>query len=155
MFEIKLLAECPQHIHVLSHLWINEIGKQWLPDINLQRVELKFHEHLNSDELPVTFVAIDDNKPIAMASLRINDGIRHELTPWLGGLVVHPDHRRNGVGEKLVDLTKICAKKLGHEKLYLFALDPTLPNWYTRLGWKYLGMDKFNHHPVTVMEISI
>lgn len=155
MFEIKLLAECPQHIHVLSHLWINEIGKRWLPATNLQRVEQKFREHLNADDLPVTFVAINDDKPVAMASLRVTDGIRDDLTPWLGSLVVHPDYRRNGIGEKLVDITKLCARKLGHEKLYLFVLDPTLPNWYIRLGWKYMGMDKFYQHPVTVMEISV
>ena len=44
------------------------------------------------------------------------------------------------------------AIQLGFEKLYLFTFDPTLPNYYERLGWEKVGMDEFKNHPVTVME---
>ena len=38
-----------------------------------------------------------------MCSLRGNDGIRPDLTPWLGSLVVHPDYQKQGVGRRLID----------------------------------------------------
>lgn len=153
--EIELLAHHPEHVPALAKLWFNELGKQWIPNSSVERAEQTYQEHLNSEDLPLTLVAIDGNNPIAMVSLRDNDGIREDLTPWLGSLIVHPDYRRIGVGEKLIDLTKHLARSMGYEKLYLFALDPALPDWYQRLGWKKIGMDKLYHHPVTVMEIEL
>jgi len=55
----------------------------------------------------------------------------------------------------LVDAAVEKAKELGFEKLYLFALDPTIPEYYRRLGWKKIDMDEFKSHPVTLMEISL
>lgn len=153
--EVKDLADCSQHITALSHLWFNELGKQWIPNASVERAENTYQAHLNSDNFPLTLVAISNNQPIAMVSLRDNDGIREDLMPWLGSLIVHPDYRKQGVGEKLIALAKQRARKMGHEKLYLFALDPALPEWYGKLGWKCIGIDKLYHHPVTVMEIDI
>lgn len=153
--EIKLLADCSEYISTLSRLWFNELGKQRIPNASVAHAENMYQAHLNRDQLPLTFVALHQGKPIGMSSLRINDGIRPDLTPWLGSLIVHPEYRRQGVGEKLIDITKERAKTMRYEKLYLLALDPAIPNWYARLGWQYLGMDKLYHHPVTVMEIKI
>lgn len=153
--QVQLLADCPHHIPELAQLWFNELGKQWIPNASVDRAKKTYTEHLNSQQLPLTFVAVADDEPIAMASLRDNDGIREDLTPWLGSLIVHPDFRRQGIGEMLIDMTKQQAKMMGHSKLYLFALDATIPDWYSRLGWKTIGSDKLYHHPVTVMEITI
>lgn len=48
-----------------------------------------------------------------MCSLRVNDGIRPDLTPWLGSLVVDPKYQKQGIGKMLVDEMKEKAKKLG------------------------------------------
>ncbi len=55
----------------------------------------------------------------------------------------------------LIDVTVLKAKELGFEKLYLFAFDPTIPEYYKRLGWSQICMDKFKSHPVTVMEVVL
>jgi len=153
--KIKLLADCPEYISPLAYLWFNELGKAWIPNASVERAKETYRTHANKDIMPMTFVAIYENKPIAMASLREDDGIGNHFSPYLGSLIVHPDYRRRGIGELLINLVKQQAKVMGHDKLYLIALDPTLPNWYTRLGWKYIGMDKLYHHPVTVMEIEL
>lgn len=153
--EIKLLVDCKEHIPLLAELWFNELGKQWIPNTSVERAKQTYETHTNRNKLPLTYVALDENKPIAMASLRDNDGIRDDLTPWLGSLIVHPDYRRQGIGEILIELTKQHAKRLGYKKLYLFALDPTIPTWYTKLDFKEIGTDKLYHHPVTVMEINL
>ena len=46
-------------------------------------------------------------------------------------------------------------KNLGHQVLYLLAFDPTIPNWYTRLGWTHIGDDELFSHRVTVMSIAL
>ncbi|MBV9575749.1 MAG: GNAT family N-acetyltransferase [Gammaproteobacteria bacterium] len=153
--KIKLLADCSQHIPTLAQLWFNEIGREWIPHASVARAERTYREHTNSEELPLTFVAIHEDKPVGMVSLRDNDGIREDLTPWLGSLIVHPDYRRQGIGEKLVEIAKSSAKIMGYQRLYLFALDPSIPDWYEKLGWKYIGTDDFYQHTVTVMEIAV
>lgn len=153
--EIKLLADCPHQIPQLAALWLSEIGTVWIPGAKIERAIQTFETHINTQSMPLTFVASYQDEPVAMVSLRENDGIRKDLTPWLGSLIVHPDYRRKKIGETLIHIAKQCAKAMGHSKLYLFALDPDLPTWYHRLGWRAIGMDKFHHHPVTVMEISV
>ncbi len=55
----------------------------------------------------------------------------------------------------LIDVTLLKAKKLGFKKLYLFAFDPTILEYYERLGWNKIGMDEFKTHPVTIMEVEL
>jgi hypothetical protein len=55
----------------------------------------------------------------------------------------------------LIDATKDKARELGFSNLYLFAFDPTLPDYYGHLGWTVIGMDEFKGHSVTVMEVIL
>ena len=75
--------------------------------------------------------------------------------PWLASLVVDPKYQKQGIAKMLIDTTLQKTKNLGFQKLYLFAFDPTIPNYYSRLGWGKIGVDEFNSHPVTVMEINL
>lgn len=154
-FQIKLLADCPEHIPALSELWLEELGRKWIPNASVERASNSFKEHLNINELPQTLVMLDGDTPIGTVSLRDNDGIREDLTPWLGTLIVHPDYRRQGVGETLIEAIKLRCQSLGFDKLYLFVLDPVLPQWYQKLGWKEIARDMYHIHKVTVMEMQI
>ncbi|WP_050805495.1 GNAT family N-acetyltransferase [Legionella drancourtii] len=152
---IDLLKNHPNVIPELAAIWHQVLGSIWVPDIAVERVIARFQEHLNENQLPVTLVAFCDDMPVAMCSLRENDGIRPDLAPWLGSLVVHPDYQREGIALKLINAIKQKAKQLGFNHLYLFAFDPTLPNYYSKLGWNMVGMDKFKEHDVTVMDIAL
>ena len=155
MIKIELLSKHPNTIPELVKLWSEGLGKKWLPEVALESVQQKFQEHLNEDKLPLTFIAFHDEKPIGMCSLRDNDGIRPDLMPWLGSLVVDPAYQKQGIAKKLIDAIKIKAIQLGFQELYLFAFDPALPKYYEKLGWEIIDMDKFQQHPVTVMEIYL
>lgn len=155
MITIDYLKHHPQALEQLTQIWHQLLGKIWVPDVPMERVKQRFVEHMQDDQLPLTLVAFNENVPIGMCSLRENDGILPELTPWLGSLVVDPNHQNTGVGRLLVDATKKQAKELNYEILYLFAFDPTIPDYYQRLGWKKRGMDRFKGHVVTVMEIGL
>lgn len=152
---IDFLKNQPNSIPRLAAIWHEVLGKKWAPDVSLQQVKQRFSDHLNDTTLPMTLVALDNDIPIGMCSLRTNDGILPNLSPWLGSLVVDPRHQSQGVGEMLVNAIKQNALNLGFAKVYLFAFDPTIPEYYSRLGWLKIGMDEFKAHPVTVMEILL
>ena len=155
MIKIDLLKNHPDAIPALAHIWHDVLGRIWLPEISVESVMAKFADYLNDKNLPITFVALHDDIPIGMCSLRENDGIRPSFTPLLVALVVDPKYQRQGIGRMLIDVTVLKAKELGFEKLYLFAFDPTIPEYYERLGWKKIGMDEFKSRPVTVMEVGL
>jgi N-acetylglutamate synthase-like GNAT family acetyltransferase len=155
MIKIDLLKNNPGAIDSLAQIWHQVLGSIWVPDIPIERVKQRFTEHLNDDSIPLTFVALFNDKPVGMCSLRENDGIRPDLMPWLGSLVVDPDYQKQGIGEKLINATKEKAKQLGFEQLFLFAFDPTIPEYYQKLGWQKIGLDQFKEHPVIVMEINL
>lgn len=155
MLEIALLKHHSDKIRVLAEMWYELLGCIWVPDVIIDRVEARFHEHLNDDKLPLTFVALENNKPVGMCSLRSNDGIRPDLTPWLGSLIVDKPVQGQGIARLLVEAIKNQAKTMGHDTLYLLTFDPTLPDYYCSLGWEYMGMDLLLAHDVTVMRIDL
>ena len=155
MIKIDLLKNHPNAIPRLAQIWHEVLGRLWVPDVPIERVEQNFLKHLNDQTLPLTFVAFHDDTPIGMCSLRENDGIRSDLMPWLGSLVVAQSYQKQGIAKKLMTVTQQKAGELGFKKLYLFAFDPTIPNYYATHGWEKIGIDEFKGHLVTVMEITL
>lgn|SRR3990167_7401088 len=154
-FEVNLLGHCCEHIPELAALWFNELGKISVPNASIKRAIETYQKHTQIDTLPMTYVGISNGTPIAMVSLRHHDGIREDLTPWLGSLIVHPDYRRQGIGEKLIHIVKLQVKIMQYKRLYLFAIDPSLTTWYSKLGFKMIAIDQFHHHSAYVMEIAL
>ncbi len=155
MVQIDLIKNHPHFIPDLAKLWHQLLGSIWVPDVTIEMAERKFEEHLNVDTLPLTFIALDDGKPIGMCSLRQTDGIRPELIPWLGSLIVAPEFQKQGIARKLINTVQNKSREFGFKKLYLLTFDLTLPNYYAALGWQKIGMDTLKNHPVTVMEIML
>ncbi|CEG57859.1 GNAT family N-acetyltransferase [Legionella fallonii] len=155
MITIDLLKNHQDSIPRLATIWHEVLGRIWVPDVPIERVIQKYDSHLNDSQLPITFVATDGEKPVGMCSLRENDGIRPDLTPWLGSLVVSPAYQKQGIAPSLIEATQQKANDLGFKKIYLFAFDPTIPDYYSRLGWSVIGIDVFKGHTVTVMEFHL
>ena len=155
MISTDFLKNHPKAIRQLANIWYEVLGKIWAPDVQIEHVITRFEEHMNDETLPISFIALDGEIPVGMCSLRENDGIRSDLSPWLGSLVVDPKYQKQGIGKMLIDATLKKAKKLEFEKLYLFAFDPTIPEYYASLGWNVIGVDQFKDYPVTVMEINL
>jgi predicted N-acetyltransferase YhbS len=155
MFTIDLLKNHPKCIPALATIWKNVLGQIWLPNVCIERVEGNLHNHLNSDQLPLTFVAFDDNMPVGMCSLRVTDGIRPDLTPWLGSLVVAQNRQNQGIGMKLINRAKEKALEMGFETLYLLTFDTRLHGYYERLGWSTVSQDELQGNRVTIMNIDL
>lgn len=152
---IHLLAERKQDIPYLAALHYEQIGKHWVPHASIERSTENLIKHINTNTLPLTLVALANNKPVGMASLRENDGIQPRHAPWLGSLIVDPAYRKQKIGEQLIDAIKQKAVDFGYHQLYLLAFDPTIPEWYASLGWAMIGNAQLFNHPVTVMKIKL
>lgn len=155
MITIELLAHCPHHLPKLVDIWYEGLGKIWMPDVSLEKVKERFQLHLHENTLPLTLVANIGNQPVGMASLRKTDGIRPELTPWLGGLVVTPTYQKQGIAQQLMNAVENKASELSFEELYLLTFDKTLPQYYKRHGWLTIGEDELHQHPVTIMHKAL
>lgn len=110
----------------------------------------KLKTHLNRDELPIAWVAHANGQVLGTAALRVHDlEDREDLTPWLGGVLVGPQFRRQGIGETLCATVEEHARSRGIETLYLFTLD--LEAWYSRQGWKALAQCVWHERPGVIM----
>ena len=74
MITIAYLKHHSDCIPDLAKIWYEVLGKIWVPDVPISRVEENLRNHLNIEQLPLTVVAFDEDKPVGMCSLRANDG---------------------------------------------------------------------------------
>ncbi len=110
----------------------------------------KLRSHLNKDELPIAWVAHSGDEALGMAALRVHDlEGREDLTPWLGGVFVRPEHRRRGVASQLCRVVEDKAWSLEFETLYLFTTDQQ--SLYSRLGWELWQKALWRGNPVDIM----
>lgn len=155
MITISLLKNHPQHLPALAAIWYDVLGKPWIPGATVEKAIACYEEHLNDKEMPLTLVALDGDTPVGMCSLRDNDGIREDLTPWLGSLVIASSHQNKGIGPLLMEAIKQKAIDLHFKTLHLFTLDPNIPGYYARHGWEVMDTDEFKGIPVSVMAIDL
>ncbi len=155
MIKIDLLKNNPHTIPALSNIWHEVLGKIWFPELKIQEIESLMYDELNHQDETTSFVALCDEIPIGFCTFKLKEEFWPDLGAWLADVVVAPEHQKQGIGKILVDVALLKAKELGFKKLYLFTFDPSLPNYYERLGWGKIGVDKFNSHLVTIMEMKL
>lgn len=89
---------------------------------------------INGDGYETALVAECDGAVVGTGLLVRNElDAAHDVTPWLAGLVVDPDHRRRGVGADLVQAIEAHAWRLGVRALHLYT--DTAEDFYAALGW--------------------
>jgi N-acetylglutamate synthase-like GNAT family acetyltransferase len=131
--QISYLIEHPEYIPQLAQWlfeeWDTIIGEKH-PEVRIEKLKA----HLNRDELPIAWVAHENGQLLGTAALRVHDlEGREDLTPWLAGVFVGSDFRRQGIGAALCATVEDEARSRKIETLYLFTLDQRA--WYSRLGW--------------------
>jgi GNAT superfamily N-acetyltransferase len=72
-------------------------------------------------DIPLGMIALDGEELCGFALLVPQDfELRPNLSPWLAGVFVCPQHRMRGIGSALVTRIELEAKALGFETLYLY-----------------------------------
>lgn len=105
--------------------------------------------------MPLTYIALYDEIPVGSCTLELNGGIRPDIGPWIGDLVIDRKYQKQGIGKMLLDEVIKKAKQLNFKKWYLFTFDPSIPLYYEKFGWQKIDTDTFNSHPVTLMEVTL
>lgn len=84
--------------------------------------------------LPQSLVLLAEGCPVGTASLAAGDlEARPLLTPWLAGLYVVPEARRQGHASRLARAVQAVARAQGAAELWLYT--NSAERLYTRLGW--------------------
>ncbi len=121
--EISYLAEYPSYTSQLTQPAV-DFWKSIIPDDTVEKRLVKLRSHLNTDSLPIAWVAHENGVVLGTAALRKNDlDGREDLSPWLGGVFVLPQYRGRGVAYKLCQVVERAAWAKGYTKLFLFTLD--------------------------------
>jgi GNAT superfamily N-acetyltransferase len=134
--QISYLAEHPE----LAVQLIPGLLENWAPIFPQQTAADRaaiFKAHLNFDELPIAWVAHDGDTALGTAALRQCDlKGREDLSPWLGGVFVLPNHRRKGIASALCQVVEGKAFERGASRIYLFTSGQE--SLYEGLGWSIL-----------------
>jgi GNAT superfamily N-acetyltransferase len=107
-------------------------------------LDASFEKELRSLELfasdrrhGVALIAKIDGEPIGTCLLAESEiKPNHDVSPWLAGLFVLPEHRRKGAGAILVRAVEDQARQRGSWRLYLYTTEAV--DFYARLGWAIL-----------------
>jgi GNAT superfamily N-acetyltransferase len=152
-YVIEYLGDRPEFLPVLARWHHDEWGRLH-PCDTVERRAVRMEEHLGKKQIPTTFVALADEKPIGSASLVDYDmEDREDLTPWLASVYVVPEYRRRGIASALVGRVEEEARALGVETLYLFTWDQE--RLYARLGWSVLERTVYKGEKIVIMSKKI
>lgn len=91
---------------------------------------------LRKNQLPLTFIALMDNKLVGTIGLWRSDLLsRQDLYPWLSALFVKEEYRSNNIGQELQRFLIDYCRQKGYEELFLYT---DICNYYEKTGWQYL-----------------
>jgi len=91
----------------------------------------------NYEDLPQFFIVIKDDTIAGCCGLIANDFIsRHDLYPWVCGVYVNENERKQGLAGKLLAFAENEARRVGFKALYL---STGHTSFYERYNWKYIG----------------
>jgi GNAT superfamily N-acetyltransferase len=120
----------------------------------LEETQLLFTPVPRSTWLPRTFVLLDGETPVGMASAVEHDlESRPELTPWLAAVVVDRAARGRGHSRTLIHFIEDFARDNGVETLWLFTW--SAERLYAKLGWRAAERLEQNGRDVVVMSKAL
>lgn len=104
--------------------------------------------------VPSIYIAKEKNALLGSAAIVEHDmDTRTDLTPWLAGVYVSENHRKRGIGARLVRYVMQQAGAHGFETLYLYT--PTQRVFYQKLGWTTVEEIEYKGCPVTIMSAGL
>jgi GNAT superfamily N-acetyltransferase len=120
-------------------------------------LQASFEQELRSMELfasdqsrGVALVAKVDGEPVGTCLL-VESEIEpnHDVSPWLAGLFVVPEHRRKGAGAALVRAIEDQARQREFSRVYLYTTDAV--GFYESLGWEVLDRTNWKGFDTALM----
>jgi predicted N-acetyltransferase YhbS len=149
MHIISIQAQ-PHHIPEVAGWLLAEWG-HLTPGSSIEKSIQRLTERCQTDELPITFVAIEGDDVVGTVSLVPHDlKTRMDLTPWIASVFVKPESRGRGIGSQLVSFAEAEGQRRDISAMYLFT--PNKQQMYARLGWNTVEEVEYRGEHVTVMK---
>jgi len=112
--------------------------QEWNRDKPFEYVRYSAAHNTQRDRIPMTFMAMLQDRPVGMVSLWMNDlACRQDLHPWMASLYVDEAHRARGIGRQLQEHATGVARELGYPRIYLMTEHA---GYYERFGWSFLEL---------------
>lgn len=125
------LYECSEHTATVAR-WIHNEWWRDKPGHTPETMAARLREASDPERIPLSLVALVDEKPVGTVNLVENDDERRpHLSPWLAALLVLPDFRGQGIGTRLVREVVAEARRLRVNRLYL---GTDIPRYYESFG---------------------
>jgi predicted N-acetyltransferase YhbS len=143
------LADYPESVPLLAR-WHHDEWSYLRPGDSIEARAARLRGHCGHQGIPTVVIALTEGALAGSAMLIAHDmDTRLELSPWLAGVFVAPEHRRQGVGASLVRRIIEEGTALGVPRLYLFT--PSAERYYSRLGWRLVERTAYRGANVVVM----
>lgn len=131
MLEIVNLDSEPQYFENVFNSIFGEWGEN---NHNYWKSWIK--SSIKATGIPSTYVVLKNKEYVGTFSFWNCDmQSRQDLFPWLGGIVVVPDYRGQGIGLFIQEQAKKILKKERIEQAYLFT---ELTGFYEKTGWTFV-----------------
>ena len=134
---VGLLADYPHLVAEVGHMRWREWGRPPEP------TDLEFWVSVTGDEagrisLPVSWVGVDGDGQAAgavgLAEFDIDE--RRDRSPWVTGMIVRPDQRRQGIGRLLLATLTDWARGRGTLQVWVATGGEAAVSFYNDCGWK-------------------
>ncbi len=137
------LTEATEHRDIITDWLWRSFGSEDSRDFFASVID----SSLKGQDLPVTFVALDGERPVGTVGLWRCDLIsRQDLYPWLAALYIDEGWRGRGLSERLQQTIIDCCRQRGDADLYLYS---ACTGYYEKFGWRYIG-DALDYPATTV-----
>jgi GNAT superfamily N-acetyltransferase len=147
--QIGYLADHQQFIPTLAR-WHHQEWAYLRPGDSVEARIGRLRDACGHTEIPTVVIAFTDFTLLGSAMLVAHDmDTRMDLSPWLAGVFVSPEHRQHGIGSALVRRVAEDAWMLGVHRLYLYT--PSVEKFYLRLGWSVVERTGYRGVDVVVM----
>ncbi|AVF02866.1 hypothetical protein C4375_03360 [Devosia sp. I507] len=146
-----LLADHANAIKAIARLMEEEWSDWYRPGYASAAQDLQ--ARMQRDRLPLGLVALADEQAVGTCALTATSGgLETERTPWLGGLLVAPAHRRRGVGKALLQRSQEEAGRLGFDRIY--ALTAAAHALFLHEGWELVETIILDDEPHGIYAIA-
>jgi len=147
--QIGYLADHQDFIPTLA-LWHHQEWAYLRPGDSVEARITRLRGYCDRREMPIVVIAFAEDQLLGSAMLVAHDmDTRMDLSPWLAGVFVSPDHRQQGIGTTLVQRIIDDARALGVKRLHLYT--PDKEQFYARRGWALVERTNYREIGVVVM----
>lgn len=156
MLNIDYLENKPEFVKELSEGIFNQWEEMYKKQgKNVEDIERNCKDRSVKDRIPLTMVASLHGKLVGSVTIKNDDLSGYpELNPWVAGVFVLPQYRKQGFGSKLVLHAERVAKDVfNKDKIYLYT--GSASELYKKLGYKQIDTVERPDKTLTVMEKTI